>query len=359
MTHHMRILLLIIIMIVIATAVTGIALLTLYETAFEQECERLVETAQSQARMLEAVARFDSQYSTDDIPGGSFAATLSQIRDAHEHFKGFGETGEFTLAKREGDLIVFLLSHRHYDLENPDPVSFDSEIAEPMRRALSGESGTVVGLDYRGVMVLAAYEPVKELNLGIVAKIDLSEIRKPFINTGLLTGGVTLALIIFGIVLFQRIGNPLVKSIEESEKKYRTLFNSANDAIFIHDLENNFIEVNKIACERLGYSYDELINMSVKDIDSPETPKLTPGVLEKFMKDGHITVEAIHMSKDGRTIPVEINARLINYGGMQAVLSIARDITKRKQAEEAFQALFKTSVGSIGKDFFENIVASL
>ena len=334
MTNSKRILLLIIIMIVIASGVTVISLVTLYKTSFEQQRERLVETAQSQACMLEAVARFDAQYSTDDIPGGSSEATLSQIRDAHEHFKGFGETGEFTLAKRESNSIVFLLSHRHDDLENPEPVSFSSELAEPMRRALSGESGTVIGLDYRGVRVLAAYEPVKELNLGIVAKIDLSEIREPFINTGLLAGGGTLVLIIFGILLFQRIGNPLIKSIEESEKKYRTLFDSASDAIFIHDMGNQFLEVNQIACERLGYSHDELISMTVKDIDSPESYKLTPQLLEKFMKDGHITTEALHVTKDGKNIQVEINARKIDYEGKQAVLSIARDITKRKQAEE-------------------------
>ena len=334
MTNRKRILLLIIIMIVIVIGVTGFSLITLYKTAFEQLRDRLVEAAQSQARLVEAVARFDTQYSTDDIPGGSFEATLSQIRDAHEHFKGFGETGEFTLAKRDGNSIVFLLSHRHYDLKNPDPVSFDSEIAEPMRRALSGESGTVVGLDYRGVMVLAAYEPVKELNLGIVAKIDLSEIRKPFINTGLLTGGGTLALIILGVVLFQRIGNPLVKSVEESEKKYRTLFNSASDAIFIHDLEGHFLEVNRVACERLEYSHDELISMTVKDIDSPEFYNLVPQHFDKLEKTNRIMIESAHVTKHGRIIPVEINSRKIDYGGKQAVLSIARDITERKEAEE-------------------------
>ncbi len=89
MTNPKRILLLIIIMILIVIGVTGFSLITLYNTAFEQLRDRLIETAQSQAHLVEAMARFDAQYSTDDIPGGSFAATLSQIRDAHMHYDDF------------------------------------------------------------------------------------------------------------------------------------------------------------------------------------------------------------------------------------------------------------------------------
>jgi len=56
--------------------------------------------------------------------------------------------------------MIFLLAHRYYDLDDPKPVPWDSKLAEPMRLALSGKSGTIVGLDYRGEKVLAAFEPV-------------------------------------------------------------------------------------------------------------------------------------------------------------------------------------------------------
>lgn len=77
-----------------------------------------------------------------------------------------------------------------------------------MRRALSGQSGTVISLDYRGEKVLAAHEPVGELNLGIVAKVDLAEIRAPFIRAMLLSGLVAVVLIMLGAGLFFRITNP-------------------------------------------------------------------------------------------------------------------------------------------------------
>ncbi len=123
MRDYNRVLLLILIMAVVATAIGCTAIGILYQTAFEEERLRLVETAQSQARLMEAIARFDQAYS-HDYPEGAKEATLSQLNDAHAHYVGFGETGEFTLAERDGDNIEFLLSHRHGGLEETAAVAF-------------------------------------------------------------------------------------------------------------------------------------------------------------------------------------------------------------------------------------------
>lgn len=214
MSEGKRVLLLILIMATASMVVVGIAISVLYHVAYEEEQARLVETAQSQARLIEAVARFDTIYSKD-YPEGPEAATLSQIVDAHEHYEGFGDTGEFTLARRRGDDIVFLLSHRHHNLKYPKPISFDSELAEPMRRALSGLSGTVVGFDYRGELVLAAHEPVAELDLGIVAKIDLAEIRAPFVRAGIIALCFAALVVLAGAALFLRVSNPMIKRLQQ------------------------------------------------------------------------------------------------------------------------------------------------
>ena len=148
-SERKRLVLLVFIMSAVALIVGAIAITVLYYSAFEEQRQRLMVTAKSQARLIESVARFDAVHSKD-FPQGSEAATLSQILDAHKRYNGFGRTGEFTLARREGDHIVFLLSHRHSILEKPKPVPFDSELAEPMRQALLGKSGTIVDFDYRG-----------------------------------------------------------------------------------------------------------------------------------------------------------------------------------------------------------------
>ena len=215
MSPRTRVLLLFLIMVSIVVVAETITIGILYKTAIEEQRSHLVEIANSQARLIEAVARFDKTRNSN-YPQGARQATLSQIRDAHTQYPGFGKTGEFTLSTRENDQIMFLLSHRHYDLDEPKPVPWDSELAEPMRLALSGKSGTVVGLDYRGQTVLAAYEPVAELNLGIVAKIDLAEIRAPFIRAALLSSLSALGAIALGAGLFLKITNPILRKLQET-----------------------------------------------------------------------------------------------------------------------------------------------
>jgi hypothetical protein len=215
MSPSRRILLLILIISSIVIVVESITFGLLYHTAFEEERLRLIETARSQARLIEAVARFDKLHSSD-YQHGARKATLDQIKDAHSKYRGFGKTGEFTLSTKEDGQIIFLLAHRHYDLNNPKPVPWDSNLAEPMRLALSGKSGTIVGLDYRGEKVLAAYEPVAELNLGIVAKIDLAEVRAPFIKVGFISGFIAVAAIVLGADIFIRITNPIIKGLQDT-----------------------------------------------------------------------------------------------------------------------------------------------
>ncbi len=120
----------------------------------------------------------------------------------------------------------------------------------------------------------------------------------------------------------------------ESEEKFRTLFNNAGDAILIRDSHGQFHEVNQMACDRLGYSRQELLRMTPMDLDTPEYAKKVPERTEQILKKGHIVFETVHVTKDGRLIPVEMNSCAIDYEGHPAIMSIARDITDRKLAEE-------------------------
>lgn len=330
-----------IIMASVALAVAVVSISLLYRAAIDEEEAGLVEIAKSQARIIEAIARDESvaNITREEI----LEKTINQIREAHGNYQGHGETGEFTIAQKVGDNIVFLCGHLHLDENNlPEPVPFNSDLAEPQRRALSGESGTVIGLDYRGEIVMAAYEPVAELDLGIVVKIDLAEVRAPFYRAISFSGLALVFFVTFGSIVFLRISNPLIKQLEnsldavrESEEKYRSLFEHANDSIFIIDLSTHrFLDVNKNAIKGLGYTKEEFLKMPVSAIVSPQDTEGVEENYQKLKKTGSVRFEHVHRRKDGTDMQVEISSRMIEYGGKQITQSIVRDITKRKQAEE-------------------------
>jgi PAS domain S-box-containing protein len=122
-------------------------------------------------------------------------------------------------------------------------------------------------------------------------------------------------------------------ALRESENRYRTLFDSTNDAIFIHDMGGKFLEVNQVACEHLGYSREELLQMTPTDINSKEYAATLPQRIEELRKLGHSFSEIAQVRRDGTIIQTELSSRIVDYKGKAAVLSIARDITERKQVE--------------------------
>ena len=126
--------------------------------------------------------------------------------------------------------------------------------------------------------------------------------------------------------------------LRESEARFRTLFDFANDAIFISEPGGRFIEVNRTACERLGYSREELLTMSPADIDAPEFAALVPARTDALLRDGKAFFETAHLRRDGTAIPVELSTTVLDLEGRQAILSIARDISERKRAEAALRA---------------------
>jgi PAS domain S-box-containing protein len=126
--------------------------------------------------------------------------------------------------------------------------------------------------------------------------------------------------------------------LQESEEKFREVFNNANDAIFLHPITpdgvpGKFIEVNDVACQRLGYAREELLEMSPMDIDNQETRNEIPQRMAQIIMDGSGTFEAVNLTNDGMEIPVEVSAHLFNLRGEKMVLSILRDMTLRKESE--------------------------
>jgi PAS domain S-box-containing protein len=125
------------------------------------------------------------------------------------------------------------------------------------------------------------------------------------------------------------------QALRERDYHYRTLFDNAGDAIFIHNLTGRFLEVNRVACEFLGYTREELLLMTPADVTAPELVAKLPVINAQLQHEDHIFFELVLQRHDGTMLPMELNSRMIEYAGGPAVLSIGRDITERKRGEEA------------------------
>jgi len=126
--------------------------------------------------------------------------------------------------------------------------------------------------------------------------------------------------------------------LRASEARFRTLVDHASDAFFLCDAPGNIIDVNRQACESYGYTREEFIRMNVFDL-SPD-----PDADRKFIRDSFppsetriFTFDTRHRRKDGTLFPVEVRARRFVEGGRQLIIGLLRDITTRRQAEQALR----------------------
>jgi PAS domain S-box-containing protein len=122
---------------------------------------------------------------------------------------------------------------------------------------------------------------------------------------------------------------------------YNLLFNSINDGIFVYEyptqggVPSKFLEVNRIACSQLGYTREELLQKSPYDIHAPETIPHVEAMMKKLITQKYTVWEGIHLAKNGRRIPIEVSNHLFQSKGKSTVISAMKDITSRKQVEEA------------------------
>jgi PAS domain S-box-containing protein len=115
----------------------------------------------------------------------------------------------------------------------------------------------------------------------------------------------------------------------------RVLFEAIDDAVFVHDEAGNILDANPAACRRLGYTREELLKLNTRDIDAPEFAAGFQNRLQSQLATGGMRIEGVHRTKNGRRIHVDINTSAIQLDGKPAVLAVMRDITQRKETEEA------------------------
>ena len=118
----------------------------------------------------------------------------------------------------------------------------------------------------------------------------------------------------------------------ETDQRFRALFENINDAIFFADSQARFFDVNRAACRQLGYTREELLHMSVRDI-APTPHKTMSQLFTAFEDTAQVRFESVHRTKDGRLVPVELTLCKIPFHGVFAVAGMARDLTEQRRIE--------------------------
>jgi PAS domain S-box-containing protein len=142
------------------------------------------------------------------------------------------------------------------------------------------------------------------------------------------------------------------KEADETLLQFRQVMDETNEAIFMVDPETSrYIDFNRSACESLGYSRDELLQLGVINISKNAVNMQAWHERVDLIRNNELRVfETVYLRKDGTTFPVEVSARILDYGRRKPLVAVVRDITERKRAEtvireseERFRKVFHSS----------------
>lgn len=162
------------------------------------------------------------------------------------------------------------------------------------------------------------------------------------------------------ITELKRMNEALLKA----EQRYHVLVDNASDAILLTDTQGNLLDANKKAEELLGYGKEELLRMNITQIHPRgEIEKIHSSFGNVLAEGSGYLNDSFVLTKDGRTVPVDINGSVVEYGGQKIVLGIIRDMTEHKKLEEETQKMQKLEslgilAGGIAHDF-NNLLAAI
>ena len=223
----------------------------------------------------------------------------------------------------------------------------------------------MVGIDYHGERVLAAYEPVAQLGLGVVAKVDLAEIRAPFFRAAAAVIGVATLLIALGTVLFIRLTNPMVAALREREQALELILASTGEGIFGMDVDGRCTFANRSALSMLGYNDEaELLSRDMHTLmhhsHADGTPRNRQDCAVHQALSGNSAIlrdDETLWRADGTDFSAEYRAYPMRRdGAVVGAMVTFVDITQRKQRELQLLHAQKMDVlgrltGGIAHDF--------
>jgi PAS domain S-box-containing protein len=145
------------------------------------------------------------------------------------------------------------------------------------------------------------------------------------------------------------------KALQESEEWFRNLFEQSTDGILYLSSDGKIITSNKSFAEMHGYELEEILRMSIGDLDCPEQKQFFSERMTRLSKGENLKFEVEHFHKDGHRFPLEVTTAMITMGSTNYILASHRDITEHRKAkqsllesEEKLKSIFRAAPVGIG-----------
>ncbi len=332
-----RIILLAMIMVILVGAMSLISTRLLYNTSLNEQRNRLSELVKSQAGMIQELSHLSTELDLIKDTDNDFETLLSHLVRAHNKFITASDTGELSVGLKVGNQIQFLIlngerptAHQKFAF-----VPFGSSNSAPMQLALSGKSGSLIDFDYKGQEVLAAYTSLilKGQRVGLVAKINLQEIKGPFFRANFSIFGLGIIFTAIGLFLFIKISEPLLLEITKSENNYRDLVEGSNSIILRINQQGIISFANNFSKNFFSQEWENLVGLSAMLILDPQSEYANNSssinrVLD-FFGEGEGPHEKPIRKDDGSTAWVSWRVRKIinSNADVDEILCIGNDTT--------------------------------
>lgn len=332
-----------------------IAITTVYSLSSETRSalkgsvqERLISTASI------AASEIDGDSFANLGKGDENTVAFIRIRDQIRRIKEASNHVRFIYTMRKsGDSVEFVVDGDYG--YSSDAGAIGDQYPQAESRLLAGFSEPSADDEFttdQWGTVLSGYAPIRDSRgrvVGIVGvDMDSSDVTAELDRINLiiyLIGIIAMGGLAVGIIVVERRRASDEQKLEDSEKRYRLLFELARDCILLIEAEGEnqgkIIAANAAAAKMHGYSIEEMITKNIADLDTRESAKLVPDRFRHILDGKHLVSEAMHVRKDGTVFPVEINAGLVDFGTKKYILAIDRDVTDRKNAETALQQVSK------------------
>lgn len=316
------------IMMVIVVTVAGVAIGTLYRFELDRRREDLVKAVQLQAHLL----RLRPDALSHDAPP-PFLDESTRIA------RMLGADGTLSIGRREGETIVYLDNPWLPNAQPPRPAAAGTDREAPMRQALQGGQGTTLIRNEDGTGTLAAFAPVSDLGLGVVARSDLDAFRGPFVDATMLAASMTLALILIGTLMFFAVGNPMIRRSREGDDRFRHLFgNIRSGALVVRAAAGDDFVVTGFnpGAERIeGVSRQQVIGRTLSDAFPALRQSRLLEVLRRVSRTGQ--PEHVPASAYGDERHSGWRENYVYKLPSGEIVALSEDVTERKEADDALK----------------------